>query len=202
MKDTTKIKGATYNDDISGLKLDTSKQYTLQKIYLHEAKNITKATLKYLSAKPDKKLAPYSFEWCLKLHEEMFGDVWDWAGKMRQVELSIGVKAYLVSTELKKLVDDLAYWEEYKSFDVVEIAARLHHRAVQIHPFKNGNGRWSRMLANIYLRQNGLQPTKWNENLLAKENPHRDDYIQALKKADNGSYEELIKLQGNVLLES
>ena len=33
MKDTTKIKGATYTDDISGLKLDTSKQYTIQDIY-------------------------------------------------------------------------------------------------------------------------------------------------------------------------
>lgn len=129
----------------------------------------------------------------------MFGDVWDWAGKLRQVELSIGVKAYLVSTELKKLVDDLAFWDEYKSFSIVETAARLHHRAVQIHPFKNGNGRWSRMLANIYLKQNGLNPTKWNEDLLSKENPHRDDYIQALKLADNGDYSKLIELQSNTI---
>jgi Fic-DOC domain mobile mystery protein B len=199
MKDTTKIKGATYNDDISGLLLDTSIQYTLQDVYLYEAKNITKATLKYLSAKPDNKKAPFTFEWFLELHKDMFGDVWDWAGKLRQVELSIGVKAYLVSTELKKLVDDLDYWHTNKTFDTIEIASRLHHRAVQIHPFKNGNGRWSRMLANIYLKQNGLNPTKWNENLLSKENPHRDDYIKALKKADNNDYSELIKLQGNMI---
>lgn len=199
MKDTTKIKGATYNDDISGLKLDTSKQYTLQDIYLYEAKNITKATLKYLAIKPDKKLAPFTFEWFLQLHLEMFGDVWDWAGKLRQVELSIGVKAYMVSIELKNLVDDFAYWDKNKTFDTIEIASRLHHRVVQIHPFKNGNGRWSRMLANIYLKLNGLQPTKWNENLLSKENPHRDDYIEALKKADNGDYSELVKLQSNTL---
>ncbi len=199
MKDATKIKDATYTDDISGLKLDTSKQYTLQDIYFYEAKNITKATLKYLSIKPDKKIAAFTYEWFLKLHFEMFGDIWDWAGKIRTVELSIGVKAYLVSTELKKLTDDLIYWEQNKSFDIIEIASRLHHRAVQIHPFKNGNGRWSRMLANIYLKQNGLEPTKWNENLLSKENPHRDDYINALKKADNMDYEELIKLQANLL---
>lgn len=199
MKDTTKIKGATYNDDISGLLLDTSIQYTLQDVYLYEAKNITKATLKYLSAKPDNKKAPFTFEWFLELHKDMFSDVWDWAGKLRQVELSIGVKAYLVSTELKKLVDDLEYWHTNKTFDTIEIASRLHHRAVQIHPFKNGNGRWSRMLANIYLKQNGLNPTKWNENLLSKENPHRDDYIKALKKADNNDYSELIKLQGNMI---
>lgn len=200
MKDTTKIKGATYNDDISGLKLDTSKQYTLQDIYLYEAKNITKATLKYLSAIPDKKIASFSYEWFLALHKDMFSDVWDWAGKIRQVELSIGVKAYLVSIEIKKLVDDLEFWEKNKSFDVIEIASRLHHRAVQIHPFKNGNGRWSRMLANIYLKQNKLEATKWNENLLSKENLHRDDYIQALKKADNGDYRDLINLQSNIFI--
>jgi Fic-DOC domain mobile mystery protein B len=199
MKDTTKIKGATYNDDISGLKLDTTKQYTLQEIYVYEAENIFDATLKYLTDKPSKKIAPFSFEWCLQLHKEMFGDVWDWAGKLRQVELSIGVKAYMVPIELKNLVDDLAYWDKNKTFDTIEIASRLHHRAVQIHPFKNGNGRWSRMLANIYLKQNGLEPTKWNENLLSKENPHRDDYIEALKKADNGDYTSLIQLQSHTI---
>ncbi len=199
MKDTTKIKGATYGDDISGLKLDTSKQYTLQEIYVYEAKNITKATIKYFSKTPDRKIAPFSYEWFLELHREMFGDVWEWAGKIRQVELSIGVKAYLVSTELKKLVDDLSYWNEHKSFGVVEIAARLHHRAVRIHPFQNGNGRWSRMLANIYLKQNGLNPTQWNEDLLSKENPHRDDYISALKLADGGDYSQLVKLQSKII---
>lgn len=199
MKDTTKIKGATYNDDISGLLLDTSKQYTLGQIYVYEAKNIIRATLKYLSAKPDKKLAPFNFEWMLQLHREMFGDVWDWAGKLRQVELSIGVKAYMVSTELKMLVDDLEYWDKNKTFSVVETASRIHHRAVQIHPFKNGNGRWSRMLANIYLKQNGLSPTKWNEDLLSKENLHRDEYIKALKKADDGDYSKLIEMQSNTL---
>ncbi len=199
MKDSTKIADATPLDDISGLKLDTSKVYTIDEIYFYEAKNITKATLKYLSFVPDKKIAPFTFEWLLQLHYEMFNDVWEWAGKLRKVELSIGVKAYLVSTELKKLVDDLEFWEENKSFSVVEIASRIHHRAVQIHPFLNGNGRWSRMLANIYLKQNGLQPTKWNENLLSQENIHRDDYIQALKSADLGDYRELIELQSNTL---
>ena len=59
----------------------------------------------------------------------MFGEVWNWVGKIRQVELSIGVKAYLVSTEIKKLVDDLELWEENKSLDVIEIALRIDHRA-------------------------------------------------------------------------
>ena len=90
MDDKTKIADATYIDDISGLKLPKTKAHTMDEIYFYEAKNITKATIKYLSIKPTKKLAPFSFEWLLKLHKDMFGDVWEWAGKIRQVNLSIG----------------------------------------------------------------------------------------------------------------
>jgi Fic family protein len=56
---------------------------------------------------------------------------------------------------------------------------------VVIHPFLNGNGRWSRMLANIYLKQNELKPTKLNEDLLVQENIHRGDYIISLKSRIN-----------------
>jgi len=195
MIDSTKpIDDATPLDDISGLKLPKDKAYTLKEIYLYEANNIALATLKYLSAPPPKTLAPFSYEWMQQLHYEMFGNVWDWAGKFRQVELSIGIKAYLVPTALKELVDDVDFWDKHKTFDIYEIASRLHHRAVQIHPFLNGNGRWSRMLANIYLRQNGSMPVKWQEDLLSSENPKRDEYIQALKMADSGDYQALIEM--------
>ncbi|QOY55606.1 mobile mystery protein B [Candidatus Sulfurimonas marisnigri] len=191
---TKPIDDATPLDDISGLKLPRDKVYSLKEIYVAEANNIAVATIKYLSAPPSKKVAPFSYEWLSKLHEEMFGNVWDWAGKFRQVELSIGIKAYQVPTALKELADDIAYWDKNKTFNIYETATRIHHRAVQIHPYKNGNGRWSRMLANIYLRQNGSMPVKWQEDLLSKENPKRDEYIQALKAADNGDYSYLIEM--------
>ncbi|MFP4332822.1 MAG: mobile mystery protein B [Campylobacterales bacterium] len=195
MIDSTKpIDDATPLDDVSGLKLPKDKVYSLKEIHEYEAHNIAKATIKYLSAPPSKKEAPFTYEWIINLHKEMFGDVWDWAGKLRQIELSIGIKAYLVPIELKNLCDDIAYWNKNKTFDVFEGATRIHHRAVQIHPFTNGNGRWSRMLANIYLRQHNKMPVRWQEDLLARENPKRSDYIKALKKADNGDYKELIDM--------
>lgn len=191
---TKPIDDATPLDDISGLKLPSDKVYSLKEIYVAEANNIALATLKYLSAPPSKKVAPFSYKWLSSLHEEMLGNVWDWAGKFRQVELSIGIKAYQVPTALKELSNDIAYWDKNKTFDIYETAARIHHRAVQIHPFKNGNGRWSRMLANIYLRQNGSMPVKWQEDLLSIENLRRDEYIKALKAADNGDYASLIEM--------
>jgi len=51
------------------------------------------------------------------------------------------------------------------------------------------------MLANVYLKKNSKEPTKWNETLLSKDNPKRDEYIKALKKADNGDYTNLIDMQ-------
>lgn len=195
MIDSTKpINDATPLNDISGLKHPKGKVYTLKEIYEREAENIAKAILKYLSAPPSKKEAPFSYSWMMELHEEMFGDVWEWAGKFRKIELSIGIQAYRVPMELKNLCDDVEYWSKNKTYDVFEIATRMHHRAVQIHPFQNGNGRWSRMLANIYLRQHGKMPVRWQEDLLAKENPKRSEYISALKKADNGDYSELIEM--------
>lgn len=193
MIDSTKpINDATPLDDISGLLLPNGKVYTLKEVHEKEAENIAKATIKYLSAPPSKKEASFTYGWMLDLHKEMFGNVWDWAGKLRQVELSIGIKAYLVPIELKKLCDDIEYWDKNKTYDIYELVARMHHRAVQIHPFQNGNGRWGRMLANIYLRQHGKMPVRWQENMLAKENPKRNEYIAALKKADDGDYQNLV----------
>ena len=191
---TQPIDDATPLDDISGLILPSDKVYTLKEIYVAEANNIALATIKYLSAPPSIKLAPFTYEWLSQLHEEMFGNVWDWAGKFRQIELSIGIKAYMVPTALKELADDITYWDANKTYDIYEIATRIHHRAVQIHPYQNGNGRWSRMLANIYLRQNGSMPVKWQEDMLSKENLQRDAYIKALKDADSGDYSRLIAM--------
>ncbi len=140
---TQPIDDATPLADISGLKLPSGKVYSLKDVYVAEANNIALATIKYLSAPPSKKKAPFTYDWLSQLHVEMFGNVWDWAGKFRQVELSIGIKACQVPTALKELADDIAYWDKHKTFDIYETATRIHHRSVQIHPYKNGNGRWS-----------------------------------------------------------
>jgi Fic family protein len=80
------------------------------------------------------------------------------------------------------------------AMDFVEQAARLHHRAVKIHPFPNGNGRWSRMLANIWLKRNRQPLTKWPEKVIGTESEIRDRYLAAIIKADGGDYSDLIAL--------
>jgi Fic-DOC domain mobile mystery protein B len=76
-----------------------------------------------------------------RLHERLFGDVWDWAGSFRKTGKSIGIEPIHIGVELRTLMDDAKYWVEHKTYPSSEAAIRLHHRLTKIHPFANGNGR-------------------------------------------------------------
>ena len=159
-----------------------------------EAKNVLKAMSKYFGRRrPTNRMAPFDLPWIKRLHEQMFGDVWKWAGKTRLEDLNIGVKWYLIDQDLQNLLSDLKYWEA-SGTDLLECAARLHHKAVAIHPFYNGNGRWARMLANIFLRTRNQPETKWPEDLLGTASTIRGDYLTAIKAADVGNSDLLLAL--------
>lgn len=185
------IPGETPIDDVSGLKIPGIT--TRAELNIFEAQNIEKAVAKYLTIRPSARSAPFTDDWVLSLHQEMFGDVWDWAGIPRTRDLNLGDRSYAIRGNLANLLQDLSSWTEY-AMDFVEQAARLHHRAVKIHPFPNGNGRWSRMLANIWLKQNRQPLTKWPEKVIGTESEVRDRYIAAIVKADTGDYDELIAM--------
>lgn len=78
----------------------------------------------------------------------MFGEVWSWAGKFRQTNKNIGVDKYQIGITLRELCDDAQYWVKHSTYSPDEIAIRFKHRLVSIHPFPNGNGRHSRLVAD------------------------------------------------------
>lgn len=100
------------------------------------------------------------------LHKKMFGNIWKWAGKFRNTERNIGVAPYQIQPNLKVLFEDINYWIDNKTFSQKEIAVRFHHRLVAIHPFVNGNGRISRIMAELLMQKFGLPKFSWgNYNL-------------------------------------
>ena len=181
--------------DPSGLRPGLRKRIrTRGELIPHEAENIRAAITKYLAAVPTKRTAKFTEEWALKLHKEMFGRVWTWAGRLRTLELSIGVAPERVATEFHKLFADIHCWQEPEMPFVVQ-AATLHHRAVWIHPFENGNGRWARLLANIWLRLHNQPLTRWPETGIAgHESTIRREYIATLQEADGHNLGPLIAL--------
>ena len=131
----------------------------------------------------------FSEKFITDLHKKMYNDVWKWAGSFRKSEKNIGIKYYLLSTELKQLLDDALYWYNNKTYSNEEIAIRFKHRIVCIHCFPNGNGRHSRLMADLIVTKlfNENYFT-WGSNNLINANENREKYIKALKEADNQNH--------------
>lgn len=119
-----------------------------------------------------------------QVHKNMYGDVWEWAGKYRQSDRNIGVDYYRIHLEMRMFVDDVRYWLEHGTYAADELAVRFHHRLVWIHPFPNGNGRLSRLLADRLAVSLDEARFTWGRSRLAKASEMRARYVEALRAAD------------------
>ena len=184
------ISGETPIDDVSEL-IPQNIQLRAD-LNLVESDNIAQVFAKYLVGR----FAPIQFDmaWVKSLHKEMFCDVWKWAGRLRDHTLNIGSHPHQIEAELLSLMEDVAVWQFSNQYPLIVSAATLHHRAVKIHPFINGNGRWSRMLANVYMKMHGGNPTQWPEPTMGAVSDIREAYIHAVKAADAGDMKPLVKL--------
>jgi Fic-DOC domain mobile mystery protein B len=156
---------------------------TRDELNLWEQKNITEA-IEWLDHTKPKDVLNEAF--ARKLHEKMFGGVWNWAGTFRQREVTIGRPWERIPEELKQLFDDVRGWMEHRSYSDDEIGVRFHHRLTLIHPFPNGNGRHARLMADL-LAENVLGRPRftWGGVDLTMKSNSRSRYIQALHTADN-----------------
>ena len=144
-------------------------------------------------------------EWALKqeeiltisfikqLHKYMFNKTWKWAGQFRKSDKNIGIHWPQISTKTRELCDDVSYQLENNVFSYDEIAIRLHHRLVWIHPFPNGNGRHARLMADLLIMQQKGSRFSWGMHQdLYRATPIRKQYITALQCADKGDYSLLL----------
>ncbi len=123
----------------------------------------------------------------------MFQDVWEWAGKYRKSITSIGVHPSLIVAQLSELCAEVIFWsKDAIELTFLERAARIHHRLVFIHPFENGNGRFSRLVSDSYLLAFKCAHPVWPEDL-NKESGYRRQYIDSLKEADRGNHDLLLQ---------
>jgi Fic-DOC domain mobile mystery protein B len=126
-----------------------------------------------------------------RLHRRMFGDVWRWAGSYRTTERNIGIDPAQIRPMMRLLIDDARYWVEHTTYPRDELAVRVHHRLVAIHPFPNGNGRISRLMADLLVVQLGGDRFTWGQTTLLKGEA-RSRYIAALRAADEHDLTPLI----------
>ncbi len=123
-------------------------------------------------------------EHLVKVHQQMFGEIWTWAGTFRRTERNIGMDPFRIPVEVRNLCDDFRFWLESGTYELDEAAARLHHRLVAIHPFPNGNGRHARLVADAVLLQAGAPRFTWGREDLYGTGEVRARYLAALRAAD------------------
>jgi len=153
-----------------------------------EEDNIAEAVSAVLARKNNPLREPFA----RNLHRRMFGRVWRWAGTYRTSNKNIGPDYWEVQPKLAQSFNDTRYWIENGTYPPDEIAARFHRDIVWTHPFPNGNGRWSRLMADvlcIYLKQ---EPFTWGRSTLRAHDETRRLYIEALRAADNHNYAALL----------
>lgn len=157
-----------------------------------EQKNIEQA-IQWLMSKRFKVDTILSEEFIKSLHKQMFGEVWAWAGEFRKSNKNLGIDRWKISTELKNLLDDTLYWIEKTTYPAEEIGIQFKHRLVSIHCFPNGNGRHSRLMADIIIEKIfNKQPYSWGAARDDKDNENRKRYINAVQAADKNDYSLLL----------
>jgi len=134
-----------------------------------------------------------SEEFIKELHSKMFENVWRWAGTFRRSNKNIGIDKTEIPFQLRQLIDNTKYWIENKTFLEDEITIRFSHRLVQIHLFPNGNGRHSRLIADILINKGfNKEEFTWGSTNLTTAGSFRTNYLTALRNADNGNFKDLI----------
>jgi Fic-DOC domain mobile mystery protein B len=194
MSDKTKTLGATPGDDTSGL---IQRQLTDRRARnAAELDAISRAYNKHIYRARRKRTGPewLTDEFIRRVHVDMFGEIWEWAGKYRMDRLNIGIEFHLIPEQIKLLCGDFSYWNSDRgAMPPLEIAARLQNRLTRIHPFTNGNGRHARLITDIFFHSVKHSLPKWPQiQLLSEGDRIRSRYIEAMKAADKEDYRELM----------
>ncbi len=127
-----------------------------------------------------------------QLHEILMHGILLKPGKCRtkNVRITGAVKSPPDFSKVINLMDKLVEKIRRNESHPVFMAAYIHHRFVEIHPFIDGNGRMARLLTNLYLIRHGYPPI-----ILKKED--REKYYECLRKADEGNIKPFVHLIAN-----
>lgn len=129
-----------------------------------------------------------------ELHRRMFNQVWAWAGRYRTTEKNLGWEVPRLAEGVRNACDDAKTWLELSTYPLPEAAVRLHHRLVLIHPWSNGNGRHSRLMADIMIAAGGGRELTWGAGQdLVVAGEVRRRYIEAVRQADQGNIGPLLE---------
>ncbi len=119
-------------------------------------------------SKIDFDLPPYDLSYLQRIHQQLFADIYDWAGELRTVDISKGTTHFCnlarIEVESAKLFKRLAeanWYEGISRSELVAAVAELYGDLNMIHPFREGNGRAQRILFEHIVINAGYEISWW-----------------------------------------
>jgi len=140
-----------------------------------------------------------TFNWKLlsTIHKTALGHLYEFAGDLRQVNLSKGGFMFPAAKFLQSAIKEFEEtflkslpnsFEDYEH--LVEQLASLHAELLFIHPFREGNGRTARLFVDLIALKSGFERFNF-EKIDEKKMP---DYIAAVQSTADKNYEPMITL--------
>lgn len=128
-------------------------------------------------------------------HFKWLGNVYEWAGEERSVNMSKQGFSFAVATQIPKLLnlfenEVLSRYTPCSSLspdELIKAIAVTHVEFILIHPFREGNGRIARLLADVMAVQAGFETldyTSWELN--------KEEYIKAIHKGLDREYDNMM----------
>jgi len=174
-----------------------------------EVKGVAQGLVWIVKNAPDK--PKINTKLLLDLHKRCFSFIFpDWAGKIRRIEVKVSdytppspheIRQHLFNFErdLAEQLKHLSKDEKLLKKQIVKTAAWMQHKIVWIHPFLDYNGRIARLTTNLLLLEYGLPLV---EIPAEKTGNVRDQYIQAMRKADKEDHSQLEELLWRALTDA
>lgn len=124
-----------------------------------------------------------------QIHEYLFGGLYDFAGKLRQVDISKGDFRFASHLYLVQILSEIEKMPESSFEEIIKKYVEMNI----VHPFREGNGRSMRIWLDLIFKKNLAQCVDWQ--LIDKQ-----DYLNAMQRSPINDLE-IRELLRNVLTE-
>lgn len=118
--------------------------------------------LRGIQAEQETKFCSVDFEFYKSLHKKLFGDLYDWAGKLRNINISKKGTAFCDYKELEHMgcmkftrLKKLDFLRNMDDDEFLYELTELYHDLNMLHPFREGNGRTLRLFVTLLVRNAG-----------------------------------------------
>ena len=137
------------------------------------------------------------------IHREWLGDVYEWAGQYRQVNISKDGFSFAMSRYVPQLMQDFEDGAAKKytpclfesDDEIVTALAIVHTELMLVHPFREGNGRAGRLLAVLMALQAGLRGLDFT----VIQGEKRKEYFAAVQAGTGQDYGPMKKVFRSVV---